>query len=455
MSPQADQSQRPNVLLIVSDDHGREALGCYGNPVIQTSHLDALAQDGVCFTNGFCTTASCAASRSVILTGLYNHTNGTYGHTHGRHHFSCFEDVVSLPALLSEGGYRTGRVGKKHFAPESVYPFDWGHPGNAFGRDDVRMAEACRPFIRETGPFFLYWCSFNPHRARTVQDHPLRPNSFGNPTEPFPGDEERAYAEDEVLVPSFLSDTPEVRAEVAQYYQSISRLDRGIGRLVQILGEEGKYENTVIIYISDNGAAFPEAKTTLYEPGMCLPCIVRSPLHEKRGTVCDGLVTWADLTPTVLDFAGLFSDPDRFAGRSFREIIDQESPQDWRDEVFTAHTFHEITNYYPMRVVRTQKYKFIWNIAWKLDYSFASDLWASASWQGVLRDGLERFGARSVDAYVHRPRFELYDLEEDPDEVVNLADRPEYEELVEEFCAKIRQFQEDTKDPWLHKWVYE
>jgi N-sulfoglucosamine sulfohydrolase len=106
-------------------------------------------------------------------------------------------------------------------------------------------------------------------------------------------------------------------------------------------------------------------------------------------------------------------------------------------------------------VVRTQKYKFIWNIAWKLDYSFAADLWASASWQGVLRDGLDRFGARTVDAYVHRPRFELYDLEKDPDEVVNLAERPEYAELVGEFCAKIRQFQEDTQDPWIHKWIYE
>jgi N-sulfoglucosamine sulfohydrolase len=445
----------PNVVLIVSDDHGREALGCYGNPVVHTSHLDALAAEGVRFTNGFCTTASCAASRSVILTGLYNHTNGTYGHTHGCHHFACFDDVVSLPALLREGGYRTGRVGKKHFAPESTFPFDWGHPQSAFGRDDVRMAEACRPFVAASEPFFLYWCSFNPHRAGVVEDHSLRPNSFGNPPQPFPGDAERTYDPDQVIVPSFLSDTPEVRAEIAQYYQSIARLDRGVGRLIEILKEEDKYDDTVILYISDNGAAFPEAKTTLYEPGMRLPCIVRSPLHDSRGTTCDGLVTWADLTPTILDLAGLYADPAQFAGRSFRGIIDQPSPDEWRDEIFAAHTFHEITNYYPMRVVRTKRYKFLWNIAWKLDYSFASDLWSSASWQGVLRDDMTHFGARSVDAYLHRPRFELYDLEADPDEVVNLAERPEYAELVEAFCAKLRRFQEQTSDPWLHKWIYE
>ena len=445
----------PNIVVIVSDDHGREALGCYGNPVIETPNLDRMAEEGVRFPNSFCTTSSCAASRSVILTGLHNHANGTYGHTHGRHHFACFDEVVTLPAMLNAGGYRTGRVGKQHYAPESLFPFQWGYPVSEFGRDDVRMAESCRGFIRGEEPFFLYWCSKNPHRGGVRQDHPCRPNRFGNPTESFPGDAERPYSEDEVVVPPFLPDTPEVRAEIAQYYQSISRLDRGVGRLMDVLEEEGKSDNTVVIYISDNGAAFPESKTTLYEPGMCLPCLVRSPLHRNRGTTCDGLITWADITPTVLDFAGLYHKPEDFHGRSFKDIIDEESPPDWRDEIYAAHSFHEITNYYPMRVIRTKRCKFIWNIAWKLDYSFASDLWSSASWQGALRDGLAAFGARTVEAYVHRPRFELYDLQADPNEIENLADRPENAERVASFCDKLKRFQEATDDPWLHKWKYE
>ncbi|HHW10425.1 MAG TPA: sulfatase [Firmicutes bacterium] len=447
--------ERPNIVLIVADDHGREALGCYGNPVIKTPHLDQLAAEGVRFTHSFCTTASCAASRSVIMTGLYNHSNGTYGHTHAHHHFSCFEHVRTLPALLGEGGYRTGRVGKKHYAPDHLFPFHWGIKDNAFGRDDVRMAESCRSFIREAEPFFLYYCSHNPHRERVVKSHPLQPNNFGNPETSFPGDQEQTYAEDEVIIPPFLADIPESRAELAQYYQSISRLDRGVGRLIKILKEEGKYDNTVIIYISDNGAAFPQAKTTLYEPGTNLPCIVRSPLHHKRGTTCSALITWADITPTVLDFAGLYHDPAAFHGRSFKEVIDEEDPPNWRAEVFTAHTFHEITNYYPMRAIRTKKYKFIWNIAWKLDYSFASDLWAAPSWQGALRRRLDQVGMRKVAAYIHRPRFELYDLENDPHETVNLAEDPAYGQLVAEFCAKLQQFQKETKDPWLHKWEYE
>ena len=446
-------STKPNLVLAVADDHGLDA-GCYGTAVPSTPTLDALARDGVRFTQAFCTTASCAASRSVILTGLHNHTNGTYGHVHGCHHFSCFEDVVSLPVLLRQGGYRTGRVGKYHHAPEAVFPFETIIPHA--GRNDVAMSENCRDFIHADGPFFLYWCSMNPHRdGRVLEDHPCRPNRFGNPDQDFPGDREQLYDDTDIPVPSYLPDTAEARAEWAQYCQSVSRLDRGLGRLLQILEQCGKLEDTVIVYISDNGAAFPAAKTTLYEPGMNLPCIVRVPGRKASGLANDALITWCDITPTLLDAAGLLDDPDRFHGKSFLGILDQESPQDWRDEVYTAHTFHEITNYYPMRVVRTQRYKFIWNIAHALPYPFASDLWACSTWQGALRDKLEVFGQRNMQDYLHRPRFELYDLKNDPAEVQNLAACPEYGELVQHFREQLKRFQETTRDPWLHKWEYE
>ncbi len=449
-------SDRPNVVLMVSDDHGRD-MATYGDTSGATPNLDALANGGVTFDNSYCTTASCAASRSVILTGLYNHTNGTFGHTHDVHHFSCFEDTVTLPALMNDAGYRTGRVGKTHYAPMDIFPFQVNDPRGGFGRDDVAMSESCREFVADgDDPFFLYWCSHNPHRGGgPIQDHPLKPDRFGNPDEPYPGDEEQLFNEDEIVVPDYLPDIPETRAELAQYYQSVARLDRGVGRLMQILRDTGQYDNTVIMYIADNGAAFPGAKTNLYEPGANLPLIVRTPDDANRGGRCDGLVTWADLTPTVIDYAGSSADPESFHGRSFSGIVDRASPSDWRDEIYLAHTFHEITNYYPMRIIRTKRHKFTYNIASGLQYSFAPDLWAAATWQGTLKHGLKRYGKRKVEDYLHRPKFELYDLDEDPDELVNLADKPKYKPLVDKFCMKLRAFQEDTKDPWLHKWEYE
>jgi len=450
------ETNKYNIVLMVSDDHGREAIGCYGNPVVQTPHLDQLGKEGTIFNNAFCPSASCSASRSAILTGMHNHANGTFGHTHGIHHFSCYDWVRSLPAILNDAGYRTGRVGKKHIAPESVYPFSFGLEERHFDRDDVAASESCREFIRGEDPFFLYWCSFNPHRdERTIKNHPSKPNSFGNPDKPFPGDEERVFSDDEVIVPPFLSDTPEARAELAQYYQSIARLDRGVGRLMEVLKEEGKYDNTLIIYLSDNGAAFPASKTTLYDPGMRMPCIVKSPKAGRAGITTDALVTWVDITPTILDFAGVATEGLELHGKSFLPVLDKESPEDWRDEIYASHTFHEISNYYPMRVIRSKKYKFIWNIAHPLTYSFASDLWNSATWNAVKRDQPEYFGVRKVEDYLHRPKFELYDLVEDPHEIVNLADRPEYQNQVEAYCEKLKAFQQETRDPWLHKWEYE
>jgi N-sulfoglucosamine sulfohydrolase len=452
----ARENKRPNVVLIVSDDHGLDAVGCYGNPVIKTPNLDGLAAEGVRFTNAFCTTASCSASRSVILSGMYNHANGQYGHQHSYHHFVSFDNIKTLPVLLTESGYRTGRIGKYHVAPEDVYKFDVALPGNS--RSPVQMAENCRDFISADNgrPFFLYFCMSDPHRGGGIaKELPGKPDRFGNRAKGgYPGIKEVKYQPEDVIVPSFLPDIPECRAELAQYYQSVSRVDQGVGRLLDVLKQADKYDNTLIIYISDNGVAFPGAKTTLYEPGMKLPCIVRSPYSKKRGITCDALINFADLAPTILDFASALSGENTFQGRSFKSVLEQEHPNGF-DVTYASHTFHEITMYYPMRVVRERKFKLIWNIAHGLDYPFASDLWEASTWQATLRRGDKYYGKRTVEAYLHRQKFELYDLENDPYEVNNLADNPKYEEVLNNLKAKLKAFQKRTKDPWILKWEYE
>ncbi len=449
----AGESRRPNIVLIVSDDHGLEAVGCYGNPVIKTPNLDGLAREGVHFTNAFCTTASCSASRSVILTGMYNHANGQYGHQHSYHHFVSFPNIKSLPVLLTEAGYRTGRIGKYHVAPDEVYKFDVALQANS--RSPVEMAEKCKAFVAADGPFFLYFCTSDPHRGGgKAEELSTRPDRFGNRPQGYPGITEVKYKPEEVIVPPFLPDTPECRAELAQYYQSVSRVDQGVGKLLSVLKEAGKYDNAVVIYISDNGVAFPGAKTTLYEPGMRLPCIVRNPQQKKKGIACDALINYADLAPTILDFAGGRPGRAEFQGCSFKPVLEAEHPKGW-DVTFASHTFHEITMYYPMRVVRRRRYKLIWNIAHGLDYPFASDLWEASTWQATIRRGDKYYGKRRVEAYIHRPKFELYDLENDPHEVKNLAENPKYVKILGEMKEQLKAFQKRTNDPWIVKWKYE
>lgn len=474
-----------NVILIVTDDQSPDA-GCYGNSVIKTPNLDALAADATLLKYAFCTTASCSASRSVILTGLHNHANGHYGHQHHYHKFNSYTNIVSLPVYLSQAGYRTARCGKYHVAPEEVYEFDEAIPGNS--RSPVEMADNCRPFISADSdqPFFLYFCTSDPHRGGgEASELPHQPNRFGNPkpgSKTYPQIKEVVYDPQDVIVPGFLPDTPTCRAEIAQYYQSVSRIDQGLGHLVEILKMADHWDDTLVLYISDHGIAMPGAKTTVYEGGLHSPCIVRNPYNDKRGVASDAMISWVDLVPTILDFAGAL-DADTgtvrtsvlakldkapagtqqtgsvrrgtFHGRSFLPLLDGQETSGW-DDIYASHTFHEIQMYYPMRVVRERRFKLIWNIAHPLPFPFASDLWAAPTWQAQYKQGMDAsYGAKTVDTYIHRPKFELYDLKSDPHEGTNLAADPKYADQLAKLQAKLKRFQQRTSDPWIIKWNYE
>ena len=446
----------PNIVLMVADDHGTDALGCYGNPVIKTPHLDRLAAEGVRFTHAFCTTASCSPSRSAILSGRHNHANGMYGLEHQYHHFSSF-DIKTLPVLLAENGYRTARIGKYHVAPEEVYHFQQvlseGAANNpdALGRNAVAMAERSREFLSAESdkPFFLYFATDDPHRSNTVSPDgkpdfsASGPNVFGNRTEGYQGVSEVKYDPAQVLVPSFLPDTKASREELAQYYQSVSRLDQGVGRLIQILKETEKYENTIIVYISDNGVAFPGAKTTLYDPGIRLPCIVRDPSQTRKGIVSDAMISWVDIAPTMMELAGVPLGKDQFQGRSFRNVFSGNEAKGW-DEMYASHSLHEITMYYPMRAIRSRKYKLIYNIAHELTFPMALDLVESSTWKSVAEAKAGVYGKRKITSFLHRPEFELYDLENDPNETQNLAEDPAHQAVFTALLTKLKHFQEET-----------
>lgn len=461
-------AERPNIVLIVSDDHGTDALGCYGNPVIKTPGLDALAADGALFTNANCTTASCSPSRSVILTGLHNHRNGQYGLQHTFHHYQSFDDIVSLPVALSENGYRAARIGKFHVAPESVFAFDTALSAGAandpktIGRSPWEMAEQSRPVIEDESeqPFFLFYATDDPHRSNAFLPNGLptfdtypKPNRFGNRDEGYPGIKPVVYDPEDVIVPPFLPDTEACRAEIAEYYQSVSRLDQGVARLIEILKRAGKYDNTLILYLSDNGIAFAGAKTTLYEPGMRLPLIVREPGQKRGGRVQSAMISWVDIAPTIYDYAGIDVSGLELHGKSFRKGV-SGNLNGW-DRAYASHTSHEVTMYYPMRVLKTQRYKLIFNIAHGLEFPLAKDLLESPTWVSMRKEGLELYGQRTPENLLHRPRIELYDLKADPHETNNLAEDPKKQSTRQRLEQQLREFQLETGDPWAIKWERE
>jgi N-sulfoglucosamine sulfohydrolase len=442
--------KKPNILLFLVDDLGTNDAGCYGNPVIKTPGVDALAREGTRFDHAYCTSPSCAASRSVILTGKYNHATAHYGHSHFEHHFSAFDDVLSLPVILDSLGYRTMRAGKLHVAPhETVFRFNdympkkekypdrvWKpldeapyYPHSGAEVSPVEMAEDLREFIsrKDDDPFFLYFCTWDPH-------HPFRRE--GSDT----------ICPADVIVPPHMNDTPENRAELAKYYMSMQRADKGLQHLMKILKESGQWDNTIILFTSDNGRPFMGAKPNLYDPGIRLPFIFRDPRQDKKGLATDAMVSFTDIAPTLLDYAGADLDLFGFHGRSFRELI-QKGRAPGFDTVYASHCFHELQQPYHMRMIKDRKFKFIWNLNYEMTYPILGRR-AEEMARAIAKGQLERVGERPIKDFLKRPQYELYDMTTDPNELKNLAYDPVYEEQVHFYINKLYRFQEKTNDPW-------
>ena len=428
-----------NVLLVIADDQGLD-LGVYGNRVLRTPNLDQLAARGTLFTSAFATVSSCSPSRSVIYTGLYSHSNGMYGLAHDVHNQHLLPSVRTLPQLLKAAGYRTALVGKKHILPEDALPFDEELAPERSGMRDVAfMAGEARKFLGKSAdrPFLLIVGYSDPHRAE---------QNFGN-TRAWPGVKRETYDPAKVVVPAHLPDLPDVRRDLADYYESVSRLDSGIGLLLDALRDTGHSSDTLVIYLSDNGRAFPGAKTTLYDEGIHLPLIIWSPTQNKHGIRNDAMVSWVDILPTILDWARV-SKTQPLPGRSILPILEQSDAPGW-DRVFASHNFHEIQQYYPMRALRTRQYKYIVNLAAPLEFPIAGDIASSPTWQAIAARPAAVLGVRTLDAFLHRQPEELYDLRQDPAEVHNLAADPAHRAVLERMRADLSKFRAETHDPWL------
>jgi len=439
----AQRVQR-NVLLIVADDHGCDFSDSGAKPA--TPALDALAAEGTSFTEAYASVSSCSSSRATLYTGLYSHTNGMYGLAHDVHHFSLFDDVKTLPWMLKQAGYATALVGKSHVEPQSLLAYDaWLLPERPGDRDVAAMAHAAGRWMRQQQgkPFFLTMAYSDPHRAGD-------PSNFGN-TRDWPDVPRVRYKPADVAIPAHLPDLPGVRADLAEYCEAVSRMDAGVGLLLRALAQAGRRDDTLVIYLSDNGRPFPGAKDNLYREGIHLPLIVRAPGSTQRGLRNRAMVSWIDITPTILDWTGAALPTDyRYAplpGRSILPILQQPEPAGW-NEVFATHSFHEIDQYYPTRSVRTRRSSYFLNLQPALEVPIASDVALSPAWKAILSTPGARLGKRTLEAFRHRPAEELYDLEADPDEVVNLARDPAQAKTLAELRARLDSWRTATHDPW-------
>lgn len=431
----------PNILLIVSEDHGPE-LGCYGEPHVRTPNLDALARAGVRFEAAYVTQAGCSPSRASILTGLYPHQNGQIGlATWGFRMYS--DDLPTIPGILREAGYRTGIIGKLHVNPASAFDFDLREISQPnFRRRNLAgyARTADRFFGGGDEPFFLMVNYPDAHR-------PFLTQVDGMPTNSLTGQEVKPLA--------YMGlDDPRLRRETADHYNSIMRLDTLIGDLLGVLEKSGKADNTLVIYLSDHGADLLRGKVSAYEGGLRVPLIVSWPGGIKADQVRSELVSAIDLFPTLLEATGAAFE-GKLPGRSLLPLLRGEEVL-WRDYLFAQNHLNGLMNYYPQRVVRDSRYKLIHNLNAGTPAGRPNLAFEYVRNRSFYKNLLNRvLQGDDLMARVYRlmsdpPVFELYDLKTDPYEFNNLSNDEGHQPVLERLQRQLANWQEETDDPLRH-----
>jgi N-sulfoglucosamine sulfohydrolase len=423
-------TEQPNIVVFIADDGGMD-YGCYGNRVIQTPNIDALAENGLRMTRAFLTAPQCSPSRTSMLTGRFAHTIGT----EDLHHTEMSDTLKTLPGELKKAGYFTGVMLKEHFgthiAKDFMYHDNGFRPDYVEGKWDEKALGYFREFLEEAGgrPFFMWLGFVDPHRP--YKDEVNAALAVHDPS-------------DIKTVPPYLADMEDTKADLAAYYDEIHRMDKRIGEMVTELDKRGMTQNTIIIFISDNGYPFPRGKGSLYDSGIQTPMVIQWKGKIKPGIVYEEMVSTIDLTPTLLDIAGI-TPAEEFYGRSFKPaLFDQTVPG--REMIFAERNWHGWDDY--IRCIRTKKYKLVYNGYSDLILG-AVDGYSSPSWTD-LRDlwKSEHLKPGQKQVFEHpRPHIELYDLEKDPYEINNIADRQEHiNTTVRTLFSEIAEWQKETLD---------
>lgn len=408
----ANDIERPNIMLVIGDDMTWRDCEPYGNDEVRTPNITRLAQEGMRFDAMFTATAMCAPTRQQLYTGMYPVRNGAYPN-----HSRVYDGVKSLPHYLKSLGYRVGLIGKKHFGPPESFPFET--VGRRGGKDAASDVEAIAEFVNcdRRQPYCLIVASNEPHT----------PWNRGDAT---------TYNPETLTVPPYLVHCPETRRSLQPYYAEITYLDGQLGSCIRVVDGSGRKDNTIVIFTSEQGSPFPfGGKWSCYETGLKTAFIVRWPAKVKAGTRATAMTQYVDVVPTLLAAAGAdpgvieTGRPDAhgktgFDGRSFLDVLLGRTDAH-RDHVYGAHTTRGIINgsaCYPIRSVRSARYKYIRNLNHKaIFYNVVSTRPNDLLHVWKKRGETDPSIAARARFYQYRPAEELYDLDSDPYELNNLA----------------------------------
>jgi len=449
-------NRRPNILIAISDDQSWPHSSIYGAQFVNTPAFDRIAREGVLFNNVFCAAPQCSPDRASILTGRHIWQNKEAGT-----HASNFPRTLKVFSdALETVGYELGFTGKPWG------PGNWritGWPRNPVGPEfnqikyerppqpgiaNINYAANFQAFLEQKSvdkPFFFWYGGKEPHRSY------MKGCGLKN-----------GKKLEDVVVPAFLPDDPEIRSDMLDYAVEIEWFDSHLQKIIDLLAQRGELDNTLIVVTSDNGMPFPRAKANLYEYGVHMPFAVRWGERIKSGRTVDDLVSFIDIAPTFLQ-AAQTDIPTDMRGKSFLDILlSKKSGQidATRSKVFSGrerHTHARPDNFgYPARSIRTRDYLYIWNI--KPDRWPAGDPTGSGDPEGYhdidaspsktfIINNREKYPGLAAASLDKRPAEELFDIKNDPYCMTNLAQHKEYQDVKKELAAALKKELLETGDP--------
>ena len=421
------EEDRPNIVVVVADDLLTTELSCYGGKNLVTPNIDRLAAEGVKFTQNYASVAMSVPIRASMYTGLYPVRHGSY-----RNHKKSYTDIKTVNDYMPEVGYRVGRTGKDHPVQPALYKFDEieGFTVGCTAQKAPYSTDGIKKWMtKDSNPFLLFVCSIHPHA----------PWTWGDPSE---------FNPDNLVMPENCVDSPQMRNIMCKYLAEVRALDNEVGSVREALEEVGKLDNTIFIFLGEQGPQFPGGKWTLWYPGCHSALIARYPKKIKKGSVCEALVQYEDLLPTFIDIAG--GDPiPELDGVSFKNALFGKTKRG-RDYVYGIHNNVPEGNPYPIRSIRDDRYALIMNLTPEVQYhekhlmngNSVTGVWET--WLAAAQTSEEN--AFWKDRYLTRPAYEFYDLKADPWERNNLIDNPTHAKRIEDMKRLLQKWMNEQGD---------
>ena len=422
------RQDKPNVLLLFGDDLTYHDLPRYGNEQVNAPNIETLITEGMHFNHSYNSCPMCAPTRMSLYSGIHPVRNGAWPN-----HSKVYPNVKSLPHYLEPFGYNTAIIGKRHEAPLENFPFqDLGGRHHDGGKGvDLKLGDV-RTYMEEnkSNPWALV--------VSSNQTHGPWNRGISYPFDP-----------DEIKLPPYIVDTPETRQAMARYYAEITYLDNQFGTCLQHLRETGQADNTIVIFLSEQGSHLPHSKWTCYDTGVRSAAAIRWPGVVEAGSETNAIMQYVDVVPTILEAAGGNPQEQDFDGKSLMPVLTGQTDSHHR-YAFSEQTSKGIYNgpeAYGIRSVRSERYRLIWNLNHENEFTnlVTGGYGPFESWERKAEEG-DPFAKWRVNWYKKRPEFELYDHQFDPYELTNLADNENYAQVKDRLKKELDQWMEQQGD---------